>query len=391
MHISILSSQGVALKNTVGLGGSSRVATAPSVKKAVSRRRARRLDKALISSHVAVMLVIIGVVFLGYRAPVEATTAQVSSSILEQQNTTVDQIAAANVASSVAHTLDLSVDNNVQNLAASLNVKTELAQTDATFISKPQIVQQDSGRKGILSYASKDGDTVQSVAAAFGVSEDTIRWANNLTSDAIGGGKNLKIPGTTGAVYTVKAGDAVEQLADKYKSDKDRIITFNNLELSGLQPGSQIVLPGGVLPENERPGYVAPAARTYASSSYSSYTVSSSRVGSYEGNGYAYGYCTWYAYNRRAELGRPIGGNWGNAATWAAYARADGFAVDKNPRPGDVFQQGGGWSGLGHVGVVESVNDDGSINVSEMNYAGWNRISSRTIGAGQVSSYNYIH
>lgn len=40
----------------------------------------------------------------------------------------------------------------------------------------------------------------------------------------------------------------------------------------------------------------------------------------------------------------------------------------------DVFQTSGGWGGYGHVGYVESVNADGSITVSEMNYAGWNRV-----------------
>ena len=327
-------------------------------------------------------MAIVGVVLVGYRPPVEASAvSQVNSSVLEQGTATVDQVAAANVASSVAKTLDLAVDNNVQSLATSLNVKTELAQTDTSFITKPQIVQQGGGT-GITSYQSKDGDTVQGVAAAFGVSEDTIRWANSLTSDNIGGGKDLKIPGTTGVVYTVKDGDNLDKLADKYKADKDRIVTFNNLELSGLQSGAQIVLPGGILPENERPGYRAPSTGS------SSYSVSSYRTGSFSGNGYAYGYCTYYAYNRRAELGRPIGGNWGNATSWAYFASADGYAVDRNPRPGDVFQYGGG---LGHVGVVEQVNSDGSLVVSEMNYAGWNIISSRTVSAGQAAGWNYIH
>jgi surface antigen len=46
----------------------------------------------------------------------------------------------------------------------------------------------------------------------------------------------------------------------------------------------------------------------------------------------------------------------------------------------------------GHVGVVEAVNPDGSVYVSEMNYAGnFNRVTYRTIPAGQAALYNYIH
>ncbi|HSE61564.1 MAG TPA: CHAP domain-containing protein, partial [Candidatus Saccharimonadales bacterium] len=241
-------------------------------------------------------------------------------------------------------------------------------------------------RAAISGYTSKDGDTVQSLAAKFGVSEDSIRWANNLTSDAIGGGKSVVIPGTTGVVYTVKGGDDLGALASKYQADKDRIITYNDLELTGLKVGSRIVIPGGVLPANERPGYVAPSTRYNTG-----ITISTARATVFGGNGYAYGYCTWYAFNRRAELGRPIGSNWGNATTWASYARAAGFRVDRTPEAGAVFQNSGGWGGLGHVGVVERVEANGDVYVSEMNYAGWNRISNRTIPASQAGSYNYIH
>ena len=55
------------------------------------------------------------------------------------------------------------------------------------------------------------------------------------------------------------------------------------------------------------------------------------------------------------------------------------------------MQNGGGWRGYGHVAVVERVNADGSVDISEMNYQGWGRASSRTIPANQVGSYNYIH
>jgi N-acetylmuramoyl-L-alanine amidase len=349
------------------------------------RARTKRLNVALVGSHVAVVLGIVGIIAFGYKAPVE-TSSSVNAETLLETTTSVDQIAAATVASTVAQTLDLSVENNVQNLAVSLNAKTELAQTDNTFLTKPQIVELNSGRKAIESYTTKQGDTVQSVAAAFGISEDTVRWANNLVIDSLGAGRTLVIPGTTGVVYTVKAGDNVQGIADKYKADKDRIVLYNDLELKGLEAGQKIVIPGGILPDAERPGYRAPSSRYN-----SGVTISSVRATIFAGNGYAYGYCTWYAYNRRAELGRPIGSRWGNAVTWASYARAAGYLVDKNPEPGAVFQVGGGWGGLGHVGVVERVNADGSIYVSEMNYVRWNVISTRTISADNVPSFNYIH
>lgn len=351
------------------------------------RDRTKKLNFALVTSQVVVVAFIISIVAIGYRAPVEATQATGTQSILEQDKPSVDQVAAADVAASVAESTDMLVSAQVASLAISLNSKTELAQTDNSFISKPQIVSQTTGRKGVTTYVTKEGDNVKSVAAQFGISEDTVRWANNLTSDSLRAGTKLTVPSITGVVYTVKSGDDAGKLAEKYQADKDRIITFNDAELTGLKVGQQIIIPDGVLPESERPGYVAP--RSYSSStSVAATSVSSTFVA---GNGYAYGYCTYYAYNRRAEIGRPISGNWGNAVSWSTMARGQGFRVDHTPEVGAVIQNGGGWGGYGHVGIVERVNGDGSLLVSDMNYAGWNVISTRTVPASSVGSYNYIH
>ena len=351
------------------------------------RARTKKLNFALVTSQVVVVAFIIAIVAIGYRAPVEATQSGSTQSILEQDQPSVDQVAAADVAASVAQSTDMLVRANVASLAIDLNNKTDLAQTDSSFISKPQIVSQSTGRKGVTDYVAKDGDDVKSVAAAFGISEDTVRWANNLTSDNLKPGTKLTIPSVTGVLYTVKSGDDAAKLASKYQADKDRIITFNDAELTGLKVGQQVIIPDGVLPENERPGYVAPA-NSYSSSATATSSINSTFVA---GNGYAYGYCTYYAYNRRAELGRPISGNWGNAVSWSAMARAQGFRVDHAPEAGAVIQNGGGWGGYGHVGIVERVNSDGSLTVSDMNYAGWNIISTRTVPASSVGSYTYIH
>jgi len=351
-----------------------------------NRARHKRLNLALFGSNFIVVAIILGVIAISYKAPVEATPTQLSraSSVLDQDSApSIDQIVAADVAANVAQLAQLPVETSVQSLSISLVAKSELSQTDNNFLTKPQIVHEDSGRSAISTYKAVAGDTVQSVAAKFSISEDTVRWANGLTSDALQAGRDLTIAGTTGVVYTIKSSDEINALADKYKADKERIITYNNLEKSGLAANQKIVIPDGVLPENERPGYRAPTNKGTL--------YLSSRQTVYAGNRYAEGYCTWYAYNRRAELGRPIGSNWGNASTWATYARAGGFRVDKTPEPGAVFQTTGGWGGAGHVGIVEKVNPDGSFVTSEMNYGRWNAVSSRTVSASEVGQYNYIH
>src|SRR6266702_1327730 len=203
------------------------------------RARTKKLNFALVTSQVVVVAFIIAIVAIGYRAPVEATQSGSGQSNLEQNQPSVDQVAAADVAASVAQSTDMLVRANVSSLAIDLNSKTDLAQTDNSFISKPQIVSQTTGRAGVTSYITKDGDSVKTVAAAFGISEDTVRWANNLTSDALKSGSKLTIPSITGVLYTVKQSDTADSLASKYQADKDRIVTFNDAELSGLKVGQQ--------------------------------------------------------------------------------------------------------------------------------------------------------
>ncbi len=356
------------------------------------KRTANRYHQASTAlSYAAVVALIGSLVSVGYQSPVEQKVASrgvTDSSVLSEDAPSVDQILAADLAASAAQTANLAVADNASDLSISLNAKSELSQSDDSVLSKPQIVQLSGERRGLTDYTVVAGDNVTSIAKKFGVSEQTLRWANGLTTDAMTPGRVLTIPGTDGVVYTVKQGDTIDTIASRYNVDKQRIVTYNDLELTGVNAGMRIVLPEGVLPDNERPGSVvrSPNASFSTPASGQTFTANAASVG----NRYSYGYCTWYAYNRRAELGRPVGSFWGNAVTWAGYARSSGYLVDNNPEVGAVLQSGG-YGGLGHVAVVESVGADGSVTVSEMNYAGWNVISTRTIPAGQARAYNYIH
>lgn len=90
---------------------------------------------------------------------------------------------------------------------------------------------------------------------------------------------------------------------------------------------------------------------------------------------------------------------WGNASSWASSARARGYTVDHTPAAGSIGQTTSGV--YGHVFWVESVNADGSINVTEYNnwyatglYSGvyqTHDFGARTIKASDVAQYNYIH
>lgn len=112
-------------------------------------------------------------------------------------------------------------------------------------------------------------------------------------------------------------------------------------------------------------------------------------------NGGYFGQCTYYVFNRMAQVGTPIGHSMmGNAAEWPSYARSYGYSVSHSPSAGSaiVFQQGlaGADPTYGHVAFVEAVNADGSLYISEMNVRGLNVISYRTISASVAAQATYI-
>lgn len=363
----------------------------PRIKSRGIGRKKQTIKPSTIGLYASAFTFVIALVAIGYR-PSESSTAVASVSELSSsvQETSVDEVVATSLAANMAEMTNLPVASNVANLSISLSIKSELAQSDDTAIVKPQIVQPEADRRTIITHTTKSGETVDSVASEYGISKETVKWANDLTSDALEPGKKLRILPVDGVAYTVGSGDTVASIAKKYGANEDRIVAFNNLELTGLERGAQIIIPAGELPEEDRPGYVAPQSSLNQSVTpfYGSF------AGGSVGNRYAYGYCTWYAYDRRAQLGRPVGSFWGHAKTWAMHADANGYTVNKEPAPGAVFQTAAGFGGYGHVGIIESVDRTaGTVTYTDMNgVAGWNAVGKATISISQAKAqWVFIH
>ena len=131
-----------------------------------------------------------------------------------------------------------------------------------------------------------------------------------------------------------------------------------------------------------------------------------------EGSGFCYGHptgnsvggsayparqCTLWAYIRRSQLSLPVGSYMGNGADWANTARSLGYLVNNTPHVGAamVFARGqrvGSWNAdwtYGHVAVVERVNADGSVLISQGGTGFASFPAYETVyGAG---NYQYIH
>jgi len=108
-------------------------------------------------------------------------------------------------------------------------------------------------RDSIISYEVQSGDTVASIANKFNVSEDTIRWQNDLTKDKIKVGEDIKVLPVTGIAHTVSKGDTVYSIAKKYDANSQAIVdfpfnTFANDETFELAIGQTIIVPDGIMP-----------------------------------------------------------------------------------------------------------------------------------------------
>ncbi len=197
-------------------------------------------------------------------------------------------------------------------------------------------------------------------------------------------------------VHIVQENESLTAIAKQYETTWNRLYD-KNLHIANpdvLNVGEKVTIPlegeklvSRPLPEPpvvvEQPrAQSQPATRQVARSS--NVKVKQPRPaavtyrGSSSGNTYTAGYCTWYVKNRRADLPN----NLGNANTWASRAAAQGLATGRTPRAGAVGQQGM------HVVYVESVNGNGTVTISEMNYRGLYVVSTRTVPA---SNFIYIY
>lgn len=299
----------------------------------------------------------------------------------------MDTLSSAQIALTAAQITHLSELTAIRNQADSDSLVLAAPPSDSSVLAKPQIVSTaQKSKQDIVHYVAVPGDTITSLAAKFNVTADSIRWSNNISGDSVSAGVKLVIPPVNGIVYTVKAGDTPASIASKYSADEGQVIALNDAEINGLQPGEQIIVPNGRVA----------AAVTYASASRLSF---GSFTASYGSNGYDPGWCTWYVANRRAELGRPVPNNLGNAYTWYRIALAEGLPTGFSPQPGAVVVS----EAQDHVMVVEQMNPDGSFWISEMNdygqvsigdsrpTGGWGVRDFRLIPASQAGAYRYIY
>lgn len=139
----------------------------------------------------------------------------------------------------------------------------------------------DSGKSGtgqISVYVVRKGDSLPLIAQMFGVSANTIAWANDIKNNKITEGQELVILPISGVRHTVKKGDTLQSIASKYKADMSDILAFNDVSAKSiLSPGDIVIVPDGEITSS--PVVSSKVAKTTKS-------TSSSKAGSKSSSGY---------------------------------------------------------------------------------------------------------
>jgi murein DD-endopeptidase MepM/ murein hydrolase activator NlpD len=187
-----------------------------------------------------------GALVFGTPKTAEASILSMVTSLFSAQAATKDEAPSSN--SQKMPLLEAPINSNVK----AGELITVPMPIDSVLLSENTAkITSDASPSNIIStYKVKTGDTIGQIAEKFGVTTNTVLWANNLKRDSkISAGQTLVILPISGVQHKVASGDTIKSIATKYKGDVNEIIDYNNLDnAQDIKVGDMIVIPEGVMP-----------------------------------------------------------------------------------------------------------------------------------------------
>ncbi|GEN49320.1 LysM peptidoglycan-binding domain-containing protein [Ligilactobacillus pobuzihii] len=304
--------------------------------------------------------------------------------------------------------------DNEQNVSQPKDEPVQKEDVQKDEQSKQKEAAQPKVSANHKTHSVKSGESLFTIAADYGVSVDSIRQANTLSSSALQVGQSLTVNDPTkdpSATATAKPAQAspnstakqnVQPAAQKQPSTPAPSQTSNNSSNNNASQNSASSTTTNTSNTTQKPQQEANNENNSGKNNAAQTTPAASNTNATHGhatntagNTYDWGQCTWFAKDRASWAGN----YWGNGGQWDASARAQGFSVDNQPSAGSlvVFHPGqsvgGQWTAdgsAGHVAYVESVSGS-SITISQggMGFSNPSGPNYQTIS--NASQYTYIH
>jgi len=127
----------------------------------------------------------------------------------------------------------------------------------------------EAGRRETIEYVVESGDTLSSIAENFNISQETIRWANEMQGSTVQPGQKLTILPVSGALHVVRKDDTLSEIAGWYRADMETIILFNDLASAGeIFAGDLLIIPDGTKPSSLPYGRLAFQGELYPPTGY---------------------------------------------------------------------------------------------------------------------------
>jgi murein DD-endopeptidase MepM/ murein hydrolase activator NlpD len=209
--------------------------------------------------------------------PVQVHASVLSTLTAKVRAVFVDTAEADVLSDETSQTMDLIKPVLIEEVASGTDEGAMVNQEALSAVSGPLRISTEDidfpTSDTISVYEVKQGDTLEGVAKLFGVSVNTIVWANNLKTKKISKGDTLVILPITGIKHVVKKGDTINSIAKKYKADIQDIATYNGIsEDASLALGDTVIVPDGEIEIIQQPSKPKSVKGTSKSKILNSYT-----------------------------------------------------------------------------------------------------------------------
>lgn len=115
---------------------------------------------------------------------------------------------------------------------------------DSQAVAPPENLKQFQSLR-LETYTVKPGDSISSIAAHYGLNQDTLISFNDISDvRRIQVGATFQIPNKNGLRYKVRRGDSLSAISSSYNVSVNALLDANNLKSTVLSVGQELFIPG---------------------------------------------------------------------------------------------------------------------------------------------------